>query len=147
MWHYFNDSVVEARVPEGDAQDDAYVLFYRRSGLPYRLQMPESLWEEPEQQEVEAAAAAAAAPSSPAELEEEVLVDLPNPQSPAATQSTNKWSSVSTQPHVFEMAVVLFCFVFLLARVFTAGPWLLLNLCYVFNQLLDIPLVERMLMS
>jgi hypothetical protein len=61
VWHYFNDSVVEPRLPEGDAQDDAYVLFYRRSGLPYRLQIPESLWEVEEER---------GAPSSPAPLEE-----------------------------------------------------------------------------
>jgi hypothetical protein len=76
VWHYFNDSLVEPRSPEGEAQDDAYVLFYRRSGLPYSLQLPEqlaSLWNKEdaaaagEQQQQGQAVTAA-------ELEEEVLV-------------------------------------------------------------------------
>jgi hypothetical protein len=69
IWHYFNDSIVEPRIPEGEAQDDAYVLFYRRSGLPYSLQIPESLWEKEEEEEDERPA------RSPAELDEEVLLE------------------------------------------------------------------------
>jgi hypothetical protein len=72
VWHYFNDSLVEPRSPEGEAQDDAYVLFYRRSGLPYSLQLPEqlgSLWNKEEAQ-----AEQQQQPAVAAELEEEVLV-------------------------------------------------------------------------
>lgn len=68
-WHYFNDSLVEPRSPEGEAQDDAYVLFYRRSGLPYSLQLPEQLTSSSSLWNKEAAAAATTAADG--ELDEE----------------------------------------------------------------------------
>lgn len=34
---------VDAKVPEGEGQDDAYVLFYRRSGLPFTVNLPHQL--------------------------------------------------------------------------------------------------------
>jgi len=40
QWHYFNDSQVSEKRPEGEGQDDAYVLFYRRSGLSYTVNLP-----------------------------------------------------------------------------------------------------------
>ena len=76
LWHYFNDSIVEPRSPEGEAQDDAYVLFYRRSGLPYSLQLPDqlsSLWNKEDMEEEEEKRRPGPSPSA-AELEEEVLV-------------------------------------------------------------------------
>jgi len=41
QWRHFNDSQVEEGVvPQGERQDDAYVLFYRRSGLQHSLEVP-----------------------------------------------------------------------------------------------------------
>jgi len=39
-WHYFNDSQVDNKVPLGEGQDDAYVLFYQRSGLNFTVTIP-----------------------------------------------------------------------------------------------------------
>ena len=39
-WNLFNDAQVEPRVPEGDNQDDAYILFYKRSGINHNIQFP-----------------------------------------------------------------------------------------------------------
>jgi len=39
-WHLFNDSQVEERLPEADNQDDAYILFYKRSGISSNFHFP-----------------------------------------------------------------------------------------------------------
>ena len=39
-WNLFNDAQVESRIPDGDNQDDAYILFYKRSGLSHNLHIP-----------------------------------------------------------------------------------------------------------
>jgi len=39
-WNLFNDAQVESRMPDGDNQDDAYILFYKRSGLNHNLHIP-----------------------------------------------------------------------------------------------------------
>jgi len=39
-WNHFNDAQVEPRVPEGDRQDDVYVLFYKRAGLSHVVNIP-----------------------------------------------------------------------------------------------------------
>jgi len=41
-WNQFNDSQVESRLPEGDGQDDVYVLFFKRSGLANSVNMVSS---------------------------------------------------------------------------------------------------------
>ena len=40
---YISFYQVDAKIPEGEGQDDAYVLFYRRSGLPFTVNIPEQL--------------------------------------------------------------------------------------------------------
>jgi len=37
QWNHFNDAQVESRIPEGEGQDDVYVLFYKRSGLNHEV--------------------------------------------------------------------------------------------------------------
>lgn len=44
-WHYFNDAQVDLKVPEGSGQDDAYVLFYQRSGLNFIVNIPPKIEE------------------------------------------------------------------------------------------------------
>lgn len=39
QWNHFNDAGVDARLPEGDGQDDAYVLFFKRSGLTHTVNL------------------------------------------------------------------------------------------------------------
>ena len=40
-WNFFNDAQVTSNRPEGDNQDDAYILFYQRAGLKtYRPTFP-----------------------------------------------------------------------------------------------------------
>eukprot|EP00090_Calanus_glacialis_P016194 TRINITY_DN25418_c0_g1_i1.p1 TRINITY_DN25418_c0_g1~~TRINITY_DN25418_c0_g1_i1.p1 ORF type:complete len:1021 (+),score=440.40 TRINITY_DN25418_c0_g1_i1:398-3064(+) len=40
IWNHYNDAQVDPRVPEGDSQDDVYVLFYKRSGLSHVVNPP-----------------------------------------------------------------------------------------------------------
>jgi len=40
QWNHFNDAQVDPRVPEGECQDDVYVLFYKRSGLSHTVNLP-----------------------------------------------------------------------------------------------------------
>jgi len=39
-WNHFNDAQVDPKVPEGESQDDMYVLFYKRSGLSHTVNIP-----------------------------------------------------------------------------------------------------------
>lgn len=39
QWNHFNDAGVDSRLPEGDGQDDAYVLFFKRSGLTHTVNL------------------------------------------------------------------------------------------------------------
>jgi len=43
QWNHFNDAQVDSRVPEGDSQDDVYVLFYKRSGLSHNITLPSAV--------------------------------------------------------------------------------------------------------
>jgi len=42
QWNHFNDAQVDPKVPEGESQDDVYVLFYKRSGLSHTVNIPSS---------------------------------------------------------------------------------------------------------